>query len=364
MVCPYSLSVRGGVQNHALGLGHWLANQGHEVHVLAPGKLPDELARRYPGIEVTSAGPSLPVPYNGSVARVNFGVLTARRVGRWLRSVQPHLLHLHEPITPSVSILGLWQAPAGVPVMATFHTATPRSRTMHLARRVLAPSIQRIGGGIAVSSVAADVVLSHLGRRVPTVGNGFEFAEFGAAGQRASGSELGPSGPRITFLGRLNEPRKGLSVLTAAWPQIEHDLPGARVTVAGSGRPALPSAWRALGEISDTERVALLGETDIFVAPHVARESFGLVLLEALAAGTRLVASDLPAFRDVLDDGAGPVASMFTPGDAGALTAAVRESWSRPSSPERGLALARRYDWDSVGPQILAEYDQLLAPIT
>lgn len=362
MVCPYSFSVRGGVQNHVLGLGDWLARQGHEVSILAPGELSDELARRYPRAHVTSAGPALPVPYNGSIARVNFGAFTARRVARWLRVVAPQLLHLHEPITPSVSILGLWQVPAHVPVVATFHTATPRSRTMHMARRVFADSIERIGGGIAVSEVAARVVQQHLQRSVPTIGNGFCLAEFGSSAER--NLRRSSEGPRITFLGRLNEPRKGLEILKRAWPQIEREFPGARVTVAGAGKAVVPGSWRALGEISDVQRVRLLHDTDIFVAPHIARESFGLVLIEALAAGAAVVASDLAAFCSVLDDGAGPVATMFETANPGALAHAVRESWSTPDAPERGLSLAGRYDWDIVGPLVLAEYDQLLSPIT
>lgn len=364
MVCPYSFSVRGGVQNHVLGLGDWLGRQGHEVHILAPGELPGELSRRYPRVQVTSAGPALPVPYNGSIARVNFGAVTALRVGRWLRAVAPQLLHLHEPITPSVSILGLWQVPAHVPVVATFHTATPRSRTMHVARRVFAGSVERIGGGIAVSEAAASVVQQHLRRSVPTIGNGFDFAEFASASP-AEQTFLGASvGPRITFLGRLNEPRKGLAILKRAWPQIERELPGARVTVAGAGKAVLPAAWRVLGEISDAQRVELLHDTDIFVAPHIARESFGLVLIEALAAGVSVVASDLAAFHGVLDDGAGPVGALFQTGNPEALAAAVRDSWHDPVPPERGLVQASRYDWDSVGPRVLAEYNHLLlAPI-
>ncbi len=125
LVCPYSFDRYGGVQNHVLGLARHLRDAGHQPHLLAPGRPEPELVD---GLVFTSAGASVPVPYNGSVARVNFGPRTAARVHRWLRGNAFDLVHIHEPITPSVGLLALWLA--DVPVVATFHTATPRSRTM------------------------------------------------------------------------------------------------------------------------------------------------------------------------------------------------------------------------------------------
>jgi len=165
LVCPYSFDAPGGVQNHVLGLARQLARAGHQPHILAPGLFPElvEGRREAAGrVEFTSAGQAIAVPYNGSIARVNFGPLSATRVRRWLRAGDFDLVHIHEPITPSIALLALWAA--DVPVVATFHTATPRSRTMQLAGGALRASIEKIDAGIAVSESARRVVVHHLGR--------------------------------------------------------------------------------------------------------------------------------------------------------------------------------------------------------
>ena len=172
LVCPYSLDRPGGVQNHVLGLARALRALGHDPAVLAPGDLPT----LEPGLDFTSAGPALPVPYNGSVARVSFGPITASRVRRWLRDGDVDLVHLHEPITPSISLLALRHAQ--VPVVATYHTATPRSRTMQLAGDALRGLIEKVDAGIAVSEPARDVVVRHLGRDPVLIPNGFDHASF------------------------------------------------------------------------------------------------------------------------------------------------------------------------------------------
>ena len=160
----------------------------------------------------------MPVPYNGSVARVNFGPLSAARVRRWLRNGRFDLIHIHEPITPSISLLALWAAEQ--PVVATFHTATPRSRSMQLAGGVLRAAIEKIDAGIAVSESARNVVIQHLGRDAVVIPNGIRFDDFATRRPKGSGHATGslrPSQrPRLIFIGRLDEPRKGLDVLLAA----------------------------------------------------------------------------------------------------------------------------------------------------
>lgn len=354
LVCPYALDVPGGVQHQVLGLAAWLRGAGHEVRVLAPGGLPAEL----PGFDpahLTSAGAAVGVRYNGSVAPVAFGPLTAARTRRWVAGHALDLLHVHEPLAPSVSLLALGAARS--PVVATFHTATPRSRALRLAGSALAGAIDRIDAGVAVSPTARDVVRRHLGRDAVVVPNGLDVAAY------ADGPVVrGTGGPRLLFLGRTGEPRKGLDVLLAALPALRRTHPDLEVLVAGPGRGPLPEGCRRLGLVEEDEKRALLRSADVFVAPHTARESFGIVLLEAMAAGTPVVASDLTPFGELLGGTGDPAGRLFRRGDpaslATAVTAALAEG--RSDRSDRAARLAARYDWSVVGPEVLAVYADVL----
>jgi phosphatidylinositol alpha-mannosyltransferase len=374
IVCPYSFDVPGGVQNHVLGLARYLRQAGHRPYVLAPG----ELGRATEGLDVedfASVGAAMPVRYNGSVARVNFGPLSAARVRRWLRKGKFDVLHIHEPITPSISLLALWAAEQ--PVVATFHAATPRSRSMQLAGGVLRGAIEKIDAGIAVSESARNVVVQHLGRDAVVIPNGIEFDDF-ARWRPSTGSghtcaepfdrlrtALVEARPRLIFLGRLDEPRKGLDVLLAAVPVIMKTWPDLEVIIAGQGNRPLPEWCCSLGMISPEAKIALLGSADVFVAPHLARESFGIVLLEAMASGVPIVASELPSFLDVLGSaqGEGRLGEVFAAGDSGALAASVLRVLDRPNPLRtlRAQEAARRYDWSAVGATVVAVYRAALS---
>jgi phosphatidylinositol alpha-mannosyltransferase len=364
LVCPYSFDVSGGVQNHVLGLAHYLRSAGHQPQLLAPGT-----PERDTGIGFTSAGAAVPVPYNGSVARVNFGPLSAARARRWLRRGRFDLVHIHEPISPSIGLLSLWATDS--PVVATFHSAMPRSRSMQVAGGALRASVERIDAAIAVSESARRVVIQHLGRDAVVVPNGFDYAAFAprspaSAGvspiSRSAGPWRGGAVPRISFLGRVDEPRKGLPVLLEALPAIRAALGEVDVVIAGQGQPPRRVPARVLGPVSDPEKAALLGSSDVFVAPHLERESFGIVLLEAMASGAYVVASALPAFADVLapdaEVGSDPCGTLFPPGDSSALAAAVVDAVRRPEPRRiwRARQYARRYDWSRVGPEVLDVY--------
>lgn len=246
LVCPYALDTPGGVQSHVLGLAAYLRGLGHDPYVLAPGALPAD-ALGLDEAHFTSAGAPVPVRYNGSVARVVFGPLSAARARRWCARPGFDLLHVHEPITPSVALLALWAAE--VPVVATFHTATPRSRSMQLAGHALAAAVDKIDAGIAVSEVAREVVVRHLGRDAVIIPNGFPLAAFTAplvpgpepvAGpEPVEGRWRGGARPRLVFLGRLDEPRKGLDVLLAALPALRRAHSDLDVVVAGQGQRVL-----------------------------------------------------------------------------------------------------------------------------
>ena len=352
LVCPYSLQVPGGVQSHVLGLARYLGDHGHQPEVLAPGELGDLAAGALDPARFTTAGAAVPVRYNGSIARVNFGPLSAARVRRWLASRELDVVHIHEPITPSIALLALWAAER--PVVATFHTATPRSRTMQLAGGVLRSAIEKIDAGIAVSESARHVVVEHLGRDAVVIPNGFWFDDFAAPGRAVR------ERPRLVFLGRGDEPRKGLDVLLAAVPLIVEDIGDVEVVVAGQGARSLPPWCVNLGPVSDRTRGELLRSADVFIAPHRERESFGIVLLEAMASGAPVVASDLAPFADLLDHHLPEtnLGEVFAVGDEHALAEAVVGVLNRPDRARvaRARQKARDYDWSRVGASVLAVY--------
>ena len=230
IVCPYSFDVPGGVQYHVRDLAEYLLAANHEVSVLAPAEEGTTLPPY-----VVSSGRAVPVRYNGSVARLNFGVVTASRVSRWLAEGSFDVLHIHEPVTPSVAVLALWAAKG--PIVATFHTSNLRSRAMQAAYPLLRPSLEKIDGRIAVSEDARRTVTSHLGGDAVVIPNGVSVATFGSATPTPAwqGSAMAPT---IGFLGRLDEPRKGLPVLAAAMDRVLERVPGVRLLIAGPGSVA------------------------------------------------------------------------------------------------------------------------------
>jgi phosphatidylinositol alpha-mannosyltransferase len=363
MVCPYSFDVPGGVQFHVRDLAEVFLAEGHEVSVLAPA---EEDASPPPYL--TSCGRAVPVRYNGSVARLTFGPVTSARVTRWLESGHFDVLHLHEPVTPSVSLMALWAAEE--PVVATFHTSTVRSRAMHAANPLLRPSLEKLRARIAVSEDAAATVRRHLGGETYIIPNGVHVERFASAPRRDDWSGTAER-PTLAFLGRVDEPRKGLQVALDALPSVLDAVPGLRLLVAGPGdaadllrrvQPRVAAAVEMLGAVSDPDKASLLRSVDAYVAPHLGGESFGIVLVEAMAAGAPVVAADLPAFVRVLDGGR--TGAVFETGSSSALAATLLDLLDdrerRETLRRAGRAHAATFDWSRVSRQVLAVYETVL----
>ncbi len=346
LVCPYSLGTPGGVQNHVRDLAEELLGRGHDVSVLAP--VEDGEAPPY----VVPAGRAVGVPYNGSVARVTFGPRTAARVRTWLHDGKFDVVHVHEPTTPSASLLTLWAGDG--PFVATFHTWQIRSRAMSAAAGLLRPALEKIDARIAVSENARSMMVQHLGGEAVVIPNGLYVDRLAAGRVRPEWDGA------ISFLGRIDESRKGLGVLLAAVPKLLSERPDLRILVAGTGDADLRTADRVefLGEIDDEAKADLLASSALYVAPHTGGESFGIVLVEAMAAGTPVLASDLPAFEQVLDGGR--LGATFPAGDSDALAssalALLADPGRRAALSASGRAAVHRYDWSRVADEILAVY--------
>jgi len=362
IVCPYSWDVPGGVQFHVRDLAEVLQARGHGVSVLAPAD-DDTPLPAY----VVPAGRAVPVPYNGSVARVNFGPLSAARVRRWLREGGFDVLHIHEPTSPSLSLLACWAATGAI--VATFHTSNLKSRAMSAAYPILEPALEKIGARVAVSEDARRTLVEHVGGDAVLIPNGVFVDRFAAAEPR---EEWRGSGGTLGFIGRLDEERKGLPTLLAALADVVAARPGVRLLVAGRGdeeeavedlEPEVRAAVTFLGVVSEVDKARLLRTVDAYVAPNLGGESFGIVLVEAMAAGAPVVASDLDAFGRVLDGGR--VGVTFPTGDTAALAAALLQLLDdaprRAALSTAATAWVRRYDWATVGDELLAVYETVAA---
>lgn len=363
LLTPYAWDVPGGVNFHIRDLAENLMERGHEVQVLAPSD-DDSALPPY----VTPAGGTVPVNYNGSTARVAFGPLVTRKVEKWLKDGDHDVVHIHEPIVPSVGLIGLRAATA--PVVGTFHSSQERSRWMIMANPFLQPGLERLSARIAVSEDARRTLVEHLGGDAVVIPNGVYVNRFAHAtpDHRWQGT---PDAPTIGFLGRLDEPRKGLQVLLGAVRRVRERHPGARFLVAGRGDidAALEDAGLErdaityLGEISEADKLALFASLDLYVAPQTGGESFGIVLVEAMSAGAGVVASDLNAFRAVLDDGAS--GRLFRTGDSEDLARALCDALDDPDRTEALRRNARaavvRYDWSTVAMRMLDVYSMVTA---
>lgn len=311
IVSPYSLSLPGGVQGQVLGLARALRRKGHEVRVLAPCDGPP------PDAGVTPLGASLPTASNGSVAPIAPDISAQLRTMRALRDERFDVVHLHEPMVPGPTQTAILFKAS--PLVATFHAAG-NTGLYKAFRPLVRAAANRIEVRCAVSEDARETAEKAMGGRYVLVFNGVDPSEF-------EGVEPTPSPhPSILFLGR-HEPRKGLEVLLGALPHLPEDV---RIWVAGEGPQTgeLRERWADderiewLGRISEEEKLARLLGASVFCAPSLHGESFGIVLIEAMAAGTPVVASDLPGYSNVAR--AGTDALLVPPGDSEALGEALR----------------------------------------
>lgn len=363
IVCPYAWDVPGGVSAHVRDLAVALQAKGHVVSVLAPAE-DDEALPNF----VASVGRPKALRYNGSVARVSFGPVTARRVAHWIDEGRFDVLHVHEPLAPSISALACWAARG--PIVATWHSSMDRSRMMLSLQRLAFTVMEKVTARIAVSEAARTTLVEHIGGDAVIIPNGVDASSFADA---APLDGWPGSGRAIVFLGRIDEPRKGLAVLLAAMPAIQSAHPGIRLLVAGPGdaqealadcSTEVTQAVTTLGLIPESLKAHVLASGDVYIAPNTGGESFGIVLLEAMAAGTPVVATDLEAFSRVLDGGR--FGRMFRNGDPASLAVTVNALLDSPGERESlrkaGLLRAAQFDWSTIADRVLEVYESVVVP--
>lgn len=359
IVCPYGWDTPGGVQAHIADLATYLISQGHFVSVLTPTSDEANLPEY-----VVSAGKPISIPYNGAVARILFGPIAFARVRQWIAQGDFDLLHLHEPAIPSISLLACFAAEG--PMVGTFHASAKRQKAIFAIGPILEPVIEKLTARIAVSEAARETLTEHLETDAVVVPNGIYAKRLASGKLREEWS-----GNTIGFIGRFNEPRKGLSVLVNALKEIIEAIPDLRIIVAGPGDSTLfletvPVEYRGrftfLGRISEEEKADFLHSVGMYLAPNTGGESFGIILAEALAGGAAVVASNIPAFQALLSGGR--YGSLFISEDSSSLASAaigiLKDANKRDQLKRDGRVYAQSFDWEVVAERIYDVYEMAM----
>jgi phosphatidylinositol alpha-mannosyltransferase len=346
VVCPYAWEATGGVQVHVRQLASRLRERGHDVTVLSAGT--SKPADRW----VQIVGRPVRVPYRGTVAPI--APLAYRRTSSVLAAIAPDVVHVHEPLAPSVSMFATLAS--RVPVVATVHAYLDRSRAMELAAPILHRVWERVTIGVAVSEAAATFLRRSLpDAELEIVPNGVDVRAWAEPTAVAEGL---PAGRRIVWAHRL-DPQKGFPVAVAAFAKVVAEVPDAVLVVAGDGADrdavgVLTASVRErvhmVGSVPNDRLPAVHAAGDVFVASALGQESFGVVLIEAMAAGLPVVATDIPGYREVVTHGVEGL--LVPPRDPEALAAGLVRVLTEPGLAERlgeaGRARARDFDWPLV----------------
>jgi len=367
LVSPYDLAHPGGVTEHVAHLAAEFQRADHEVHVIAPS------SRAEPVVEgaarVHAIGRAVPVPANGSVARISLSLTLARSVKRLLDEERFDVLHLHEPLMPALPLTVLRFSRALN--VGTFHAFRQSNISAYFyGRSVLRYFVRRLHGRIAVSHCARDFVAEYFPGDYRIIPNGIDLARFSAPQeplQRYRDGKL-----NVLFVGRL-EQRKGVSHLLRAWRYVRREMPAARLIVVGDGRPldgyvrfAETHGMREVvftGYVSPEELLRYYHTCDVFCAPSTGQESFGIVLLEAMAAGKPIVASAIPGYQEVVRHGQEGL--LVEPRDEVALALSLvhllADSALRARLAAAGRQRVVQFAWDRIASGVLAYYEEVRA---
>lgn len=363
LVSPYDTAHPGGVFEHIGHLRSEFQELGHDVTVIAP-------RGRKGGLEVRDGfygiGRTVPIPANGSMVRVTFDVTLYNAVKTLLRREQFELIHLHEPLIPVLPYLVLLNSRAVN--VATFHAFRASSPWYTAFKPYMTFMMSRLDARIAVSQPARDFVGQYFHGPYDIVPNGIDIQRF----RNVEPFPWANDGvPRILFVGRFNEPRKGFKYLLRAMPLVHQQFPEARLVVVGGGKPDHYEGLMERYDVRNVDFVGLASASDLpryyascelFCAPSTSGESFGIVLLEAMASGRSVVAGDIPGYRSVMTNGHEGL--LVPPKNPQSLALALVRLLSDRSLRQRmavaGQATASRYDWPEIASRVLDVYDRAM----
>lgn len=366
LVSPYDYPYPGGVTEHVRSLAEQFMVLGHEVHVIAPSSAQPGT---FPPLPVVHRiGRPVSIPANGSVARITLPLRGYLQVKRLLALQGFDIVHLHEPMMPALPLAVLHHSPAVN--VGTFHAFGTSNMAYFSAKQMLTPLFRRLHGKIAVSGPAREFVGRHFPGDYRVIPNGIDYARFATRLQPIDRFE--DDRLDVLFVGRL-EKRKGLEHLLRAWPAVHQEMPNARLLVVGGGRRlegyrrwVRERGWHEvhfIGHVSPDDLVRYYQTSDVFCAPSTGQESFGIVLLEAMAAGRAIVASRIPGYAEVLEDGAEGL--LVEPRSSAALATGLlrllRDAELRRAMGERGQVKAAAYDWSHVAGRVLSFYDETIS---
>lgn len=365
LVSPYDYQYPGGVTEHVRNLADKLLLRGHEVHVIAPSSVGQGDVPQGPVIH--RVGRSVPIPANGSVARITLPLRGYLQVKSLLAFQGFDIVHLHEPMMPALPLAVLHHSPTIN--VGTFHAFGRSNMAYFYAKPMLKPLFNRLHGRIAVSGPARDFVARHFPGQYRVIPNGIDYARFATRLEPIERFE--DDRLDVLFVGRL-EKRKGLEHLLRAWPAVHRAVPRARLIVVGGGRRLAgyrrwvrSHGWdevHFVGTVSAEDLVRYYQTSDVFCAPSTGQESFGIVLLEAMAAGRAIVASRIPGYAEVVENGSEGL--LVEPKSSAALAATLirllEDGDLRRAMGERGRTKATAYDWSRVAGQVLDFYEETI----
>jgi phosphatidylinositol alpha-mannosyltransferase len=368
LVTPYDYPYPGGVTEHIRSLDRQIRSLGHDTRIIAPSSEPHESLDPH---VIKINGDITPLRFNGSTARISLSPEINEHMQEILASENFDVIHIHEPEVPMLSLVALMYSQAVT--VGTFHAFMETYGLVAQAYPFLMlPVLERLDGRIFVSKPLRDKVTAYFSGETRVIPNGIDFASY-ALPDIQPVPEFNDGRPNILFVGRMDE-RKGFRHLLRAYPYVKQRFPEARLLVVGAYRPTEVASFVRYARLYRLEDIHFVGKVSqedlrryyrtatLFSAPSTGSESFGIILLEAMAAGVPVVASDITGYRSVLTHSKEGL--LVEPGNEMAIVEAITGLLEDPPVRARmatqGQDTARQYDWSIIAPRILDYYGELL----